>query len=154
MKISKYDKNLVAMSWLVEVFLNHMASLDYSKAPIDKHEDYDELCKNYEIMLDIVTDINQSFAKQLDQNFGEKFRSELVDITTMIAVIYQVLSPSELMEFFRWIGQSPQVGYKLKQISSNNEIVDSITDENNLSQSNNVEQQYEINNNNYNNIME
>lgn len=102
MKLSKHDKNMIAMSWLAEVLLNGLAQI--KDAPEHKQEQYDELQKNYETALQIIIDINHEFAKTMDVVFGEDFKNDLVDLTTIIGILYQTQDAKTLLKFMKWVG--------------------------------------------------
>lgn len=110
MKLSpKHDKRMVEMSWLAEVLLNALSKIDYSNAPEHKHEYYDELMLNYNSAFQIVADINADFSKDLDVAFGDGFKNKLVDVTTIIGILYQMIDIGDLLNYFKWIGNMEQV---------------------------------------------
>ena len=102
-KLSNHDKNMVAMSWLVEVFLNGL-SQENKSIPEHKQEQYDELRKNYQTALEIISDVNESFSHDLGSVFGAEYTDKLTDLTTILTILYQTVSTEKMLEYFKWIG--------------------------------------------------
>lgn len=113
MKLSNKDKNLVAMSWLVEVLLNGLAQ--EKDVPESKKEMYDELTKNYQTALDIVTDINKEFDHDINTVFGYEFKEELINLTTVLSILYQTVPVPKMLDYFKWIGQNNLLQQKSKK---------------------------------------
>jgi hypothetical protein len=128
MKLSKHDKRMVAMSWLAEVLLNALSHIDYSNAPKHKDEYYDELMLNYNIAFQIIADINTDFANDIDVVFGEKYKNKLTDVTYVIGVLYQTLDASELLSYFKWIGNMEQVKERLEKYDNESDEKDENND--------------------------
>jgi len=128
MKLSKHDKRMVAMSWLAEVLLNALSHIDYSNAPKHKDEYYDELMLNYNTAFQIIADINTDFANDIDVVFGEKYKNKLTDVTYVIGVLYQTLDASELLSYFKWIGNMEQIKERLEKYDNESDEKDENND--------------------------
>jgi len=123
MRLSVKDKNMVAMSWLVEVFLNGL--VQEKEMPESKQDDYIELVKKYQSALDIVTEINQEFSGDIYSILGQDFRDELIDLTTVLAVLYQTTPINKMLDYFKWIGQNQLIAKnseRLKEAKDEEEI--------------------------------
>ena len=114
MKLSKHDKNMVAMSWLVEVFLNGLA-MEKKDIPESKKEQYDELSKNYQTAFEIISDINKEFSHDLDTVFGMEFKQQLTDLTTILTILYQTTEIPKMLDYFKWIGRNQLVAKSAKK---------------------------------------
>lgn len=112
MKLSKHDKTMVAMSWIVETFLNYLSQVNKSEdksIPEHKVEQYDELAKNYETALEIVRDLNIEFSHEIDSSLGNDFVNQLVEITTRFTSMFATTDISTMIQMTKWIGMNTLV---------------------------------------------
>jgi hypothetical protein len=110
MKLSKHDKQIVAMSWITEIFLNYLSQINENEnIPEHKTEQYDELAKNFETARSILEDINMEFSGEIDSTFGADFAEQLTELTTRFATMYATNDIQNMLQFVRWIGMNTAV---------------------------------------------
>jgi hypothetical protein len=103
MKLSSKDKPMVSMSWLIEIFLRGLT--DNKNVPESKKEQYEKLQIKYQEAFDIVAAINKEFESEIDSVFGVDFKDDLVDVTTILSILYMTTPINKMLSYLRWVGQ-------------------------------------------------
>jgi hypothetical protein len=103
MKLSSKDKPMVSMSWLIEIFLRGLT--DNKDVPESKKEQYEKLQIKYQEAFDIVAAINKEFESEIDSVFGVDFKDDLVDVTTILSILYMTTPINKMLSYLRWVGQ-------------------------------------------------
>lgn len=103
-KLSKHDKNLVAMCWLAEIILLSLTDCckDLDKnAPDEKKQMYQAIASRFIEPYKIAQELNSLFDEQIKKVFDDEFQDTLCDLTLAIVDLYETMKPSELLRIIK-----------------------------------------------------
>ena len=103
LKLSKHDRNLIALSWLAEIVLKSLVE-EKKYAPLHKQEMYDYISNVYAEAYENSKRLNTAFEDEIGSVFSEDYGSVLIDVTNAVINLYETMSLEQMLKVLKAAG--------------------------------------------------
>jgi len=113
-KLSKHERNMIALSWLAEIVLKSLVeeAKDYPPA---KKEMYEYIASVYGDAYEKSKQLNTLMEEEIPRVFSEDYSTMLVDVTNAVVNLYETMTLPQMLKVLRGAGiksEMPVDSYK------------------------------------------
>lgn len=103
LKLSKHERNLIALSWLAEIILKSLVE-EKNYAPQSKKEMYEYISNVYSEAYENAKRLNTAFEDEIGAVFSEDYGTLLLDVTNAVINLYETMTLEQMLAILKAAG--------------------------------------------------